>query len=108
VAGWHFDALRIMGEDLGTSNPFRLLADRSPAAESRLEDYSLVVAGMQFKEGPGFVVLTGTALPGELLLDSSCAVARSAEIAAPRALETYVARRDRGEQGGVDGHIALR
>ena len=108
VAGWHFEALRIMGEDLGTSNPFRLLADRSPAAVSRLEDYSLVVAGMQFKEGPGFVVLTGSALPGELLLDSSCAVARSAEMAAPRASDTYVARRDRGEQGGVDGHIALR
>jgi CDP-diacylglycerol pyrophosphatase len=107
VAGWHFDALRIMGEDLGASNPFRLLADRSPAV-ARLEDYSLIVAGMQFKEGPGFVVLTGTALPGELLLDSSCAVARSAEMRAPRASDTYVARRDRGEQGGIDGHVALR
>jgi CDP-diacylglycerol pyrophosphatase len=108
VAGWQFDALRIMGEDLGVSNPLRLLAARSPVAGSRLEDYSLIVAGMQFKEGPGFVVLTGTALPGELLLDSSCAVARSAEMAAPRASDSYVARRDRGEQGGVDEHVALR
>jgi CDP-diacylglycerol pyrophosphatase len=107
VVGWHFDALRIMGEDLGASNPFRLLADRAPLAVARLEDYSLIVAGMQFKEGPGFVLLIGT-LPGELLLDSSCAVARSAEMAAPRASDTYLARRDRGEQGGVDGHVALR
>jgi CDP-diacylglycerol pyrophosphatase len=108
VAGWHFDALRIMGEDLGPSNPLRLLADRSPAAAVPLEDYSLVVAGMQFKEGPGFAVLAGTALPGELLLDSSCAVARSATMAAPRASDTYVAGRNRGEQGSVDGHVALQ
>jgi len=43
-----------------------------------LEDYSLIVAGMQFKEGPGFVVLAGTGLAGELLLDSKCAVAAAA------------------------------
>src|SRR5271169_1662823 len=29
VVGWHFDALRILGEDLGASNPIRLLADRT-------------------------------------------------------------------------------
>jgi len=84
VAGWHFDALRVMGEDLGASNPFRLLADRLPDAKAGLEDYSLIVAGMQFKEGPGFAVLAGTALPGELLLDSSCAVARPRAFFAPR------------------------
>ena len=61
------------------------MADRLPQANQTLQDYSLIVAGMQFKEGPGFIVLTGTALPGELLLDSSCATARSAEVAAPRA-----------------------
>ncbi|MGO9931332.1 MAG: CDP-diacylglycerol diphosphatase [Steroidobacteraceae bacterium] len=75
IAGWHFEALRIMGEDLGTSNPIRLLAEGWPDAKARLEDYSLIVAGMQFKEGPGFVALAGTGLPGELLLDSSCAAA---------------------------------
>jgi hypothetical protein len=37
--------------------------------------FTLLVAGMQFKEGPGFVVLAGNAVPGaELLLDSTCAV----------------------------------
>jgi CDP-diacylglycerol pyrophosphatase len=76
VAGWHFDALRILGEDLGASNPIRLLADRLPDKSTIREDYSLIVAGMQYQEGPGFVVLTGTALPGELLLDSTCAALR--------------------------------
>jgi CDP-diacylglycerol pyrophosphatase len=77
VAGWHYNALRIMGEDLGTSNPFRLLADRPPQTGTALQDFSLIVAGMQFKDGPGFAVLAGTSLAGELLLDSSCAAARS-------------------------------
>jgi len=76
VAGWHFAALRILGEDLGASNPIRLLAERMPDPQARREEYSLVVAGMQYPEGPGFVVLMGTSLPGELLLDSTCAVAK--------------------------------
>jgi CDP-diacylglycerol pyrophosphatase len=79
IAGWRFDALRVMGEDLGASNPFRLLADLSARTRTQLQDYSLVVAGMQFKDGPGFAVVAGTGLAGELLLDSSCAVADGAE-----------------------------
>jgi CDP-diacylglycerol pyrophosphatase len=75
IAGWHYDALRILGEDLGESNPLRRLADRPPDARASLEDYSLILAGMQFKEGPGFVLLAGTGLAGELLLDSTCAAA---------------------------------
>jgi len=78
IAGSHYDALRVMGEDLGGVNPFRLLAARVKDTKSALEDYSLIVAGMQFKEGPGFVVLAGTGLAGELLLDSKCAVAAAA------------------------------
>ena len=38
-------------------------------------DYTVVVAGMQFANGPGFIVLAGTGQTGELLLDSSCAAA---------------------------------
>ena len=39
-------------------------------------DFTLLVAGMEFKEGPGFVLLAGNSVPGaELMLDSSCAVA---------------------------------
>lgn len=81
VAGSHYDALRVMGKDLGAANPFRLLVDQPPQANAALEDYSLIVAGMQFKEGPGFVVLAGTGLAGELLLDSGCAAAQGVPIA---------------------------
>jgi CDP-diacylglycerol pyrophosphatase len=65
-----------MGQELGKQNPFRLLADRLPGAKDRMAEFTLLVAGMQFKDGPGFVVLAGSTVPGaELLLDSTCAVA---------------------------------
>ncbi|HWJ33869.1 MAG TPA: CDP-diacylglycerol diphosphatase [Steroidobacteraceae bacterium] len=75
VVGSTYDALRIMGEGLDGSNPFELLANLKPAVRHRMGDYTLVVAGMQFKSGPGFIALTGTGPTGELLLDSTCAVA---------------------------------
>ena len=34
-----------------------------------------MVAGMQFSDGPGFVLLTGSGLSGDLLMDSGCTVA---------------------------------
>jgi CDP-diacylglycerol pyrophosphatase len=75
VGGSTYEALRITGEGLDGANPFELLANLKPEARHHLGDYTLVVAGVQFKSGPGFVVLTGTGQTGELLLDSSCAVA---------------------------------
>jgi len=75
VAGSTYDGLRIIGEGLDGSNPFELLATLKPDARRHMGDYTLVVAGMQFSSGPGFVVLAGTGPTGELLLDSSCAVA---------------------------------
>ena len=54
---------------------FELVANMSPDAKHHMGNYTLVVAGMQFKSGPGFILLTGTGPTGELLLDSSCAVA---------------------------------
>jgi hypothetical protein len=34
-----------------------------------------MVAGMQFKDGPGFILVTGKNVPGtEVLLDSTCAI----------------------------------
>ena len=69
--------LRVMGEDLDRTNPFVLLAERMPLAKREMGAYTLVVAGMQFKDGPGFILLAGKAVPGgETLLDSTCAVAR--------------------------------
>jgi CDP-diacylglycerol pyrophosphatase len=63
-----------MGTKLGKANPFELLADRLPGAGQAMGEFTLLVAGMKFKQGPGFVVLAGHAVPGaELMLDSTCA-----------------------------------
>ncbi len=86
-----FMALRIKGQDL--ANPIALLANSLPGARQSMGDYTIVVAGAQFKDGPGFIVLTGRtptraallagpinglaaglAAPGETLLDSTCAI----------------------------------
>jgi CDP-diacylglycerol pyrophosphatase len=75
IVGSNYDALRILGEGLDGSNPYELLATLRPDVRQHMGDYTLVAAGMQFKNGPGFVVLTGTGPTGELLLDSTCAVA---------------------------------
>jgi CDP-diacylglycerol pyrophosphatase len=75
VAGSTYQAMRIMGIGLDGANPFELLNRLSPDVRHHMGDYTLVVAGMQFKSGAGFIVLTGTGPTGELLLDASCAVA---------------------------------
>jgi CDP-diacylglycerol pyrophosphatase len=76
IGGSQYQALRMMGSDLGRANPFALLAGRLPGAKNSMGAYTLAVAGMEFKEGPGFVLLAGKAVPGsELLLDSTCALA---------------------------------
>jgi CDP-diacylglycerol pyrophosphatase len=75
IVGGHYQALRVMGADLGETNPFKLLAERLPGPRETMGAYTLVVAGMDFKEGPGFAVLASQSSPGgELLLDSSCAL----------------------------------
>jgi CDP-diacylglycerol pyrophosphatase len=75
VGGAHYEALRIMGEDLDGANPFELLAKHALAANHAVGDYTLVLAGMQFRTGPGFILLASTGPAGELLLDSTCAIA---------------------------------
>jgi CDP-diacylglycerol pyrophosphatase len=74
---WHYDALRVSGDELGQSNPIVLLAGHLAAGPASMENYTLIVAGMQFADGPGFAVLAGTGLvpAGELLLDSNCVLA---------------------------------
>jgi CDP-diacylglycerol pyrophosphatase len=73
IGSFQYQALRVMGTDLGEANPFALLAERLPGAKDSMGAFTLLVAGMEFKEGPGFVLLTGKSVPaGELLLDSSC------------------------------------
>ncbi len=75
AGGSPYDALRINGEGLNAANPFELLANLRPGVRNHMGDYTVVVAGMQFANGPGFIVLAGTGQTGELLLDSSCAAA---------------------------------
>jgi CDP-diacylglycerol pyrophosphatase len=73
IDGADYQALRLRGADLEAANPFALVAAGVPGA---MNQYSLLVAGMEFRDGPGFAVLVQTdGVPaGELLLDSSCAV----------------------------------
>ena len=75
VAGSTYQAQRIMGDGLDGSNLFEMLANLKPDVRHHMGDYTLVFAGMQFKNGPGFIALTATGPAGELLLDSSCSVA---------------------------------
>ncbi|HEY2808740.1 MAG TPA: CDP-diacylglycerol diphosphatase [Steroidobacteraceae bacterium] len=73
--GWPYQALRIDGADLGAQNPVQLLAAGMPGDLVRAGQFTMLVAGMQYADGPGFAVLASTSAPGaELLLDSSCAV----------------------------------
>jgi CDP-diacylglycerol pyrophosphatase len=74
ISGSTFQARRIVADGLEAANLFELLATLSPDARHHMGNYTLIVAGMQFKDGPGFAVLTGTGPSGEILLDSSCAV----------------------------------
>lgn len=72
-----YQALRIMGSTLGKHNPFELLATHVPGSnDTVMGRYTLLVAGMSFREGPGFVLLAGDTRvpPAERLLDGSCSV----------------------------------
>jgi CDP-diacylglycerol pyrophosphatase len=76
IGGSRYQSLRVMGLELGAVNPFELLAARLPGARDAMGEFTVLVAGMEFKAGSGFVILAGTAVPGaELLLDARCAVA---------------------------------
>jgi CDP-diacylglycerol pyrophosphatase len=75
VARRQYQGMRVVGEDLWEANPFALLSERLPGAREDMGAYTLMVAGMQFKDGPGFILLTGKNVPGtEVLLDPTCAI----------------------------------
>jgi len=76
LEGWPYQSVRILAERPGGTNPFELLADTLPGAAEAMEHFTLLLAGMDFSEGPGFVLLAGRSVPGaELLLDAGCAEA---------------------------------
>lgn len=63
LAGDHYSAIAVAGEDLG-ANPFRLLADGVPGARTDMGRRTLVVVGAVLGDGrPGFIVLAGLVDP---------------------------------------------
>jgi CDP-diacylglycerol pyrophosphatase len=82
LAGHHYNAMRLDGEDLGARNPFKLLANGDPAARKRMNLETIVAAPVVFKGGaPGFLLLSDHADPasgdygsGEELMDHDCKV----------------------------------
>jgi CDP-diacylglycerol pyrophosphatase len=75
VLGSTYQAMRIESVSLDGASPFELVAQLGPDVRHRIGEYTVVVAGMQYKSGAGFMLLTGTGATGELLLDSTCAAA---------------------------------
>jgi CDP-diacylglycerol pyrophosphatase len=75
VLGSTYQAMRIEEVSLDGASPFELVAKLGPDVRHHIGDYTVVVAGMQYKSGAGFMLLAGTGPTGELLLDSACTVA---------------------------------
>jgi CDP-diacylglycerol pyrophosphatase len=75
VMGTAYQALRIADPSLAATNPFELLAQLNPEARHHIETYTVLIAGMQYSDGAGFVMLTSTGPTAELLLDPGCTVA---------------------------------
>lgn len=75
VGEFPFQARSLSDQGLEVSNPFELVANLSQDARHHMGNYTVVLAGVQYRSGPGFILLTGNGPSGELLLDSTCAVA---------------------------------
>jgi CDP-diacylglycerol pyrophosphatase len=76
LEGRDYLAMRLMGERPGASNPFSLLAANLDDPVKSMGEFTLLLAGFEFEEGPGFVLLAGRSVPGaELMLDPGCALA---------------------------------
>jgi CDP-diacylglycerol pyrophosphatase len=82
LAGHRYRAMRLPGPELGSTNPFRLLASGVPQTE--MGQHTLVLVGATFPpDHPGFILLddradlaAGDRGSGETLEDHDCAVAR--------------------------------
>jgi CDP-diacylglycerol pyrophosphatase len=82
LAGRDFRAIRVLGDELGTTDPFTLLA-RDGDARSAMGEHSLAVVGADFPgRGAGFVILDGhvtsrfgVAANAEALQDHTCSLA---------------------------------
>ena len=77
LANSQYSAIRIMGEDLASTNPFLLLAQSLPDARQDMGSFTLLVAGMRFTAGSGFIMVAGKNVPGaESLLDPACLISK--------------------------------
>jgi CDP-diacylglycerol pyrophosphatase len=84
LAGHRYWARRVLADDLGGRNPFKLLAAEKPGGRAAMAEQTLVVAGAEISGGrPGFILLddqlnlaTGDHAGGEELQDHACALAR--------------------------------
>ncbi len=82
IAGRHYEAMSLTGDDFAGRNPFKLLADGDPAAKADMKLETLVVAPVTLPDGkPGFILLADRADPsagdygsGEELQDHSCGI----------------------------------
>jgi CDP-diacylglycerol pyrophosphatase len=75
VIGSTYQAMRLADPSLEATRPFDLVAQLSADARHHLETYTVLIAGMQYEDGAGFVILTSTGPTAELLLDPGCSVA---------------------------------
>jgi CDP-diacylglycerol pyrophosphatase len=75
VIGSTYQAMRLADPSLEATRPFDLVAQLSADARHHLETYTVLIAGMQYADGAGFVILTSTGPTAELLLDPGCSVA---------------------------------
>lgn len=83
LLGHEYRAMRVVADDLAGTDPFKLLADRVPAARAAMGEQTLAVLGAEFDGRPGFVILTSHTDPAtgnrggaEELQDHNCALAR--------------------------------
>jgi CDP-diacylglycerol pyrophosphatase len=82
--GHPYRAMRIVGGELGSADPFKLLADGVPGARASMASQTLVLTGASFADGKeGFYLLadhvdllSADLASGEELLDHDCALAR--------------------------------
>src|SRR4029077_20552213 len=69
-----YQARRVMGGGFGAADPVTLLANGLSPSRSDIGDYTLVAAGMDFQEGPGFVLLAAKGPAGGILLGSTVVI----------------------------------
>lgn len=85
-SGHCYVAIWAPGENLGSNNPFRLLAEELPGALDDMGNWTLVVVGASRANGAlGFIILADQVnrknqdlANGEELLDHACRIARTA------------------------------